>query len=200
MQTYSAVICVTSGKEVKPEPMKESLYWVIFSAASQSSTELTLLRSGAARSNKGWWCEGLQQADMRSGGGSFRISAVSLKQSVFVYANEFISALTQGGCCWCRLWKMQGCGSFCPTCWQYLGTLAARSCLSASIPASVGAELQDSPWELAAWSPALWHLSPGEAAEEGTTHTKRLVKYFFCQFREMTCLLFLHGCNISHQV
>lgn len=62
--TYSAVICVTSGKEVKPEPMKESLYWVIFSAASQSSTELSLLRSGAARSNKEWW-EGLRRADFR---------------------------------------------------------------------------------------------------------------------------------------
>lgn len=51
--TYSAVICVTSGKEVKPEPRKESRYWVILSAASQSSTELTMLRSGAPRSNRG---------------------------------------------------------------------------------------------------------------------------------------------------
>lgn len=51
--THSAVICVTRGSEVKPEPRKESRYWVIFSAASQSSTELTLLRSGAPRSNKG---------------------------------------------------------------------------------------------------------------------------------------------------
>lgn len=52
-RTYSAVICVTSGREVNPEPMKESRYWVIFRAASQSSTELSLLRSGAPRSNKG---------------------------------------------------------------------------------------------------------------------------------------------------
>lgn len=56
--THSAVICVTSGREVKPEPRNESRYWVIFNAVSQSSTELTLLRSGAPRSNKG--CEGLQ--------------------------------------------------------------------------------------------------------------------------------------------
>lgn len=57
-KTYSAVICVTSGREVKPEPRNESRYWVIFRAASQSSTELTLLMSGAPRSNRGWW-EGL---------------------------------------------------------------------------------------------------------------------------------------------
>lgn len=56
------MICVTSGKEVKPEPRKESRYWVIFRAASQSSTELSLLRSGAPRSNKGCW-EGLHDVD-----------------------------------------------------------------------------------------------------------------------------------------
>lgn len=157
--TYSAVICVTSGKELKPEPRKESRYWVIFNAASQSSTELTLLRSGAPRSNKGWW-EGLQKAEWTG-------RKLSLKQNgwdrkrVFVNVLYAVSLLTQGQHCWCRLSEMQGCVSFCPTCWQYRGTLAVRSYLSASSPALVGAALLDSPWELAAGSPAQWHLSPG---------------------------------------
>ena len=151
-----------SGREVKPEPRKESRYWVIFSAASQSSTELTLLRSGAPRSNKGWW-EGLQAVDTI--GEKKEVSLIQRletdRESVFVYVNEFVSLLTQGRCCWCRLSEMQGCVSFCPTCWQYRGTLAVRSCLFASSPASAGAARLDSPWEPAAWSPARWRLSPG---------------------------------------
>jgi len=50
--TYSAVSWVMRGRELKPDPMKESRYWVIFNALSQSSTELTLLRSGAPRSSR----------------------------------------------------------------------------------------------------------------------------------------------------
>lgn len=90
--THSAVICVTSGREVKPEPRKESRYWVIFSAASQSSTELKLLRSGAPRSNKGWW-DGLQMEE--------RVTAVfiPLRKNMFIFN---VLVLTQGQCCWWR--------------------------------------------------------------------------------------------------
>lgn len=152
-----------SGKEVKPEPMKESRYWVIFSAASQSSTELTLLRSGAPRSNKGWW-EGLETVDTIDKREKQFVTEHTGR--VFVYVNQFASRLTQGRHCWCRLWEMQGCVSFCPTCWQYRGTLAVRFCLFASSPASAGAALLDSPLGLAAWSPARWHLSPGTQWEK----------------------------------
>ena len=57
--TYSVVSCVIRDRELMPDPTKESLYWVIFSALSQSSTELTLLRSGAPRSSRAWG-EGLE--------------------------------------------------------------------------------------------------------------------------------------------
>lgn len=82
------------------------------------------------------------------------------REKMLVDVNGFVSLLTQGACCWIRLWAMRGYGSFCPACWQYQGTLAVRSCPSASSPASVGAAQLDSPWEQAAWSLARWHLLP----------------------------------------
>ena len=156
--TYSAVICVTSGRDVNPEPRKESRYWVIFRAASQSSTELSLLRSGAPRSNRGWW-DGLGRGRIQGA----QTTSVSL--SVCVCRWTCVSLLTQGPCCWCRLWETQGCGSSCPTCWRCRGTLAERSCLSANSPASAGASPRGSPSGPAAWSPARWRLSPGTQRE-----------------------------------
>lgn len=57
--THSEVIWATSCSEVKPELRKLSLYWLILIAASQSSTELKVLKSGMDLSNSGW--EGLEK-------------------------------------------------------------------------------------------------------------------------------------------
>ena len=57
--THSEVIWATSWREVKPELRKLSLYWLILMAASQSSTELKVLKSGIDLSNSGW--EGLAE-------------------------------------------------------------------------------------------------------------------------------------------
>lgn len=57
--THSEVIWATSCREVKPELSKLSLYWLILIAASQSSTELKVLKSGMDLSNSGW--EGLEK-------------------------------------------------------------------------------------------------------------------------------------------
>lgn len=59
--THSEVIWATSCREVKPEFRKLSLYWLILMAASQSSTELKVLKSGMDLSNSGW--EGLQRRE-----------------------------------------------------------------------------------------------------------------------------------------
>ena len=63
--THSEVIWATSCREVKPELRKLSLYWLILMAASQSSTELKVLKSGMDLSNSGW--EGLEEGEERRG-------------------------------------------------------------------------------------------------------------------------------------
>ena len=70
--THSEVIWATSCREVKPELRKLSLYWLIFMAVSQSSTELKVLKSGMDLSNSGW--EGLQGREREREGEWGRVS------------------------------------------------------------------------------------------------------------------------------
>lgn len=51
--THSDVIWATSCREVKPAVRKLSRYWLIFTALSQSSTEVKAVKSGMERSRRG---------------------------------------------------------------------------------------------------------------------------------------------------
>lgn len=109
--THSEVIWATSCREVKPELRKLSLYWLILMAASQSSTELKVLKSGMDLSNSGW--EGLEEGEGEEGG-KYRAGLwCNIKRGGFKEERNCGYGVCVGVCeeecvcvlCECWLWK-----------------------------------------------------------------------------------------------